>query len=171
MPTTVYEQLFAVFALGAMGCVYAYAIGAICGIISTMDPAGKEYQSTRDLVKTWGHDVNMPPELSASLLEYHQECRSMLRQRYYDTLLEMLSPTLRGQVVSHTHGSRLQLIPFFQCPDPKESKKFLMEIAGHMKVAVYGKAEFIANAGDAATCMFIIAKVCPHADPRLLHMA
>ena len=33
-----------------MGCVYAYAIGTICGIISTMDPAGIEFRCVRACV-------------------------------------------------------------------------------------------------------------------------
>ena len=78
-PSTLSEQIFAVIALMTLGCVYAYAIGSICGIISTMDPAATEFRNTKDLVKMWSLEMRMKPELRADLFEYLDECRSFLR--------------------------------------------------------------------------------------------
>ena len=41
-PTTAYEQIFALGTMLLMGAFYAYALGCICGVIATMDPAGTE---------------------------------------------------------------------------------------------------------------------------------
>ena len=40
-PTTNLEHLFALITIAIMGCTYAYAIGSICGIISSMDPGAR----------------------------------------------------------------------------------------------------------------------------------
>ena len=101
-PTTVLEQVFGVTMLVTMGCVYAYLIGSICGIISTMDPAGTEFNNTKDLLKSWTSEMRLDPELKMTLLEYLDECRLVIRQRYYHSLLDLLSPVLRGKVSQHT---------------------------------------------------------------------
>ena len=46
-PETFVEQIFAIIIMVLMGCVYAYLIGSICGILSTMDPAGIEFRCAR----------------------------------------------------------------------------------------------------------------------------
>ena len=81
LPSTLPEQVFAVFTLMTMGCVYAYAIGSICGILSTMDPASTEFRNTKDLVKTWASEIDMAPELKMAMLEYLDESRLLIRQR------------------------------------------------------------------------------------------
>jgi hypothetical protein len=61
----------------------AYAIASICGILSTMDPASTEFRNTKDLIKTWAVEVNMPLELKLKMLEYIDESQGIIRQRYY----------------------------------------------------------------------------------------
>ena len=61
----------------------AYAIASICGILSTMDPASTEFRNTKDLIKTWAVEVNMPQELKLKMLEYIDESQGIIRQRYY----------------------------------------------------------------------------------------
>lgn len=157
-PTTIFEQAFAIMCLIFLGCIYAYAIGSICGIISGMDPAGTEYRNQKDLLKTWASEMHFPAELKDSLLEYLDECRLLIRQRYYLSLLDLLSPTLRGKVSQHTHGIWLQSVPFFSCDDGKERRNFTMAIAECLNVKIYGKGEIVVASGEPADRMFIIAK-------------
>jgi hypothetical protein len=56
-PTTTAEQVFGLLAVVVMGCIYAYAIASICGILATMDPASTEFRNTKDLIKTWAAEV------------------------------------------------------------------------------------------------------------------
>ena len=157
-PTTIFEQVFAIVCLIFLGTIYAYAIGSICGIISGMDPAGTEYRNQKDLLKTWAQEMQFPAELRDSLLAYLDECRLLIRQRYYHSLLDLLSPTLRGKVSQHTHGIWLQSVPFFSCEDGKERRNFAIAISEVLNVKIYGKGEIISASGDQADRMFIIAK-------------
>ena len=137
---------------------YAYAIGSICGIISSMDPAGTEYTVKKDLLKTWASEMDMPPELRSQLFEYLDECKMLIRQGYYASLLELLSPDLVGKVSQHTHGVWIQAIPFFACDDEKERRFFTMAVAKCLHPKVFGKSEILVAASDPADSMYIIAK-------------
>ena len=66
-----------------------------------MDPAGTEFHTTKDLLKSWTRELNLDPNLKMALLEYLDECRLVIRQRYYHSLLDLLSPVLRGKVSQH----------------------------------------------------------------------
>ena len=157
-PVNVNEQLFAVLMLVFMGMVYALGIGTICGIISSMDPAGTEYRNKKDLVKAWTFDMNFPKELRMALLEYMDECRSLIRLKYYQQLLDVLSPTLRLRVTNHTHGHSILTVPFFTCDDAQESRNFIAAVTSKLATSIYGKSEIVASVGDVATQLTIIAK-------------
>ena len=141
-----------------MGCVYTYAIGAVCGILATMDPASTEYRTKRDLVRTWSDEMRAPPELKTSLLEYMEECRLVIRQRYYHGLLDTLSPMLQQKVAQHQHSGWLTRVAFFQCEDRAERRRFTMTIATQIHQVMFVSREIIASAGEKADCMYTIAK-------------
>ena len=100
-----------------------YVLGAVRpyrhDVFRCQDPAGTEYRNTRDLMKSFGREMDMPADLRHELLEYLENCRSLLRQRYYQDLLHLLSPTLRGRVVKHTHGKFLKKVAI---PPPQKTR-------------------------------------------------
>ena len=155
---TILEQGFAISMLVVMGCFYAYVIGLICGIISKMDPAGTDFANKKDLVKAWTDECNMPEQLREDLARYTEECRVIIRQRYYRTVLDMLSPRLRGQVSQFLYGDWFRAIPFFQCDDERESTSFTMAIAERLVMLVFSPSETIVSSFEDADRMYIIAK-------------
>ena len=157
-PQTLPETLFAIFSMLIMGCVYAYAIGAVCGILATMDPASTEYRTKRDLIRSWTKEMEAAPELRAQLFEYIEQCRPIIRQEYYHQLLQLLSPKLRARLSQHEHGGWLQRVAFFQCDDVRERRRFLLAVANEVKPAVYARGEVITQSGDPADRMYVISK-------------
>ena len=157
-PTTLLEQLYAIGMLLIMGCVYTYAIGAVCGILATMDPASTEYRAKRDLIRTWSDEMCASAELKEQLLEYMEECRLVIRQRYYHGLLDTLSPMLQQKVAQHQHSGWLTRVAFFQCEDRAERRRFTMTIATQIHQVMFVSREIIASAGERADCMYTIAK-------------
>ena len=94
-----------------------------------MDPAGLQFRNTKDLMKGWGSEIHMEPHLHMELLEYVDECEQLIRQQHYNSLLPLLSPTLRGKVALSTHGVWVVHVPFFKCDDPRERNEFIMAVA------------------------------------------
>ena len=73
-----------------------------------MDPAGIEFRNTRDMLKQYCYEMHMPEDLKLRLLEYAHECKATIRQRYYISMMEILSPSLRGEVAEVTHGGAMR---------------------------------------------------------------
>ena len=44
-----------------------------------MDPAGAEFRMTKDIVKSWAHDMQFPRGLKMSVLDYLDECKVLIR--------------------------------------------------------------------------------------------
>ena len=134
-PVTFTEHLISIFIVIFMGCLYAYAIGTICGIVSSLDPAGTEFRNNKDLVKTWAYEIRMSDNLRLALLEYLDECQLLIRQNYYQNLLHLLSPTLRGRVCEHT--VRLER----SACHPMRDWRVLRSLS-HLRSTVCGSARF-----------------------------
>ena len=52
------------------GAVYAYIVGAITGIVSTMDEATAKFQVTMDTLNAYCRENKIPPLLKRRLLDY-----------------------------------------------------------------------------------------------------
>ena len=85
-PTTLLEQLYAIGMLLIMGCVYTYAIGAVCGILATMDPA-----STSGEARPHSHVERRCARAPWSSCSSTWRSAAVIRQRYYHGLLDTLA--------------------------------------------------------------------------------
>ena len=56
-PANTAERLVALVLMFICGCIYAYVIGAICGVVSEMDPATREYQQNVDLLNDYMNEI------------------------------------------------------------------------------------------------------------------
>merc|ERR1711998_125274 len=101
----------------------------------------------KDLMKTWASEIDMDDSLRVTLLEYLDESKQLIRQRYYLSLLDLLSPTLRGAVVTHTHGRLLRNVTILACENTRERRKFAMAISERLSTIVFGKGEIICSRG------------------------
>ena len=79
---------------------------------------------------------------------------------YAGPLLDMLSPTLRGEAAHHVVGERMRNLNFLHCDDSEaEQRAFTTAIAQQLQLHVYGRGERICNAGEPASELFVIVKV------------
>lgn len=126
-PVTLGEQCLCIFAMLLGGSIYAYVIGAVCGIVSSMDEATTacvarcrhplsswftpltplvlprvllhtRYHKTMDELNIFMVENKLPVELRVRLREYFQHCRQLQRAQHYQDLLVHMSPMLRGEV-------------------------------------------------------------------------
>ena len=97
-PVTPGEQVLCIFAMLLGGSIYAYVIGAVCGIVSSMDEATTAYHKTMDELNIFMVENKLPKLLRVRLREYFQHCRQLQRAQHYQDLLVHMSPMLRGEV-------------------------------------------------------------------------
>ena len=157
-PITMAEHIFGLLAMVVMGCIYAYAIASVCGILATMDPASTEFRNTKDLIKTWAAEVHMPDDLKNSMLLYIDESQAVIRQRFYGTMLELLSPALRGAASQHIAGELLRNVTFLLCDDDAERCAFTSAVSQKLVLRVFAQGEHIASADDPADALYVIVK-------------
>ena len=75
-------------------------------------------------------------------------------------LLDLLSPTLRGEAAHHVVGARMRNVTFLQCDDSEaEQRAFTTAIAQQVQLRVYGQGECICSVGEPASELFVIVKV------------
>ena len=70
------------------GSIYAYVIGAICGIVSQMDPATQHYNQTMDQLNGFMEEIHLPQEQRNDYRDYFTFCKHKFKVEYYLNLLE-----------------------------------------------------------------------------------
>merc|ERR1719478_531775 len=91
------ERMFACLAMLAGASVYAYVVGAVCGIVSTLNEAGTEYNQTFDTLNSYMTVVKYPGQMRNYMRRYFINCRSMHAHKYNQMVLEHMSPGLRAE--------------------------------------------------------------------------
>eukprot|EP00946_MAST-07B_sp_MAST-7B-sp1_P005219 g5219.t1 len=169
LPTTG-EKIVGIFAMCIGGAVYAYIVGAITGIVSTMDEATAKFQVTMDTLNAYCRENKIPPLLKRRLLDYFYYTKELQRAEHYTDLLELMSPTLRGEVSVLANGPWVQKIPFFN-PDGcevEEKADFITAITMRLNLSCYAPEEAVYVKGDPATHLYIIRRGVVGAHGRVL---
>ena len=83
VPLDTFERSFALFFMLVGGTLYAYMIGAICGLVSMADPATQEFQNNSDLLNEYIRENSIRGEDKLRLREFFSHCKEGIRMRYY----------------------------------------------------------------------------------------
>jgi potassium voltage-gated channel Eag-related subfamily H protein 7 len=167
-PANSSERTVAVILMILGGSVYAYVIGAICGVVSERDPATSEYQANVDLLNDYMEEIKLPKSQRTKLREYFTHCKQIFRMKYFHDVLENMSPELQGEVAKHTHGSWLYEIPFFNADKEEERDRFLVSVALALVPKAFGPNEMVYREGDMAISMFIVQRGLAACNGRVL---
>ena len=144
------ERVVAVLCMFFCGCLYAYVIGAICGVVSEMDPATREYQQNVDLLNDYMNEIKVPRVMRTRLREYFTHCKTIFKTKHYADVLENMSPLLQGEVARHSHSSWLYTIPFFMAENVEERERFIVEVALQLEPKAFAPNEMVFREGDVA---------------------
>ena len=109
-----------------------------------------------DLVLEFAEDRNLPPTLVQRLREYFRETKFMIESQFFQTLIDRMSPTLRGDVAAHCHAFWILKVPFFYAKDKRERLPFITAIASSLVPEAYAPHELICQKGETTDKMFII---------------
>lgn len=129
VPVTTAERVLCIAIMLIGGSIYAYVIGAICGVVSMRDPATTEFHQTMDHLNTFLAEINTPQPKRREIREYFHHCRQLFRSQYYNNLLLQMSPKLRGDIALHSHQQWVSQISFFRAESEEERQMFITSIA------------------------------------------
>ena len=121
--------------------VWAYIIGAICGIISTMNPVLVEFRQTMDELNYFAKDQGIPKDLAVRLRGFFRNSSHLIRAKKYDDLLSRMSTSLWGETSYAVAKRTLRTVYYLAHPDLEP--EFLLSISIRFKLMVFSRLEAI----------------------------
>mmetsp|Transcript_50966 Transcript_50966/g.114484 ORF Transcript_50966/g.114484 Transcript_50966/m.114484 type:complete len:605 (-) Transcript_50966:40-1854(-) len=97
-PQTETEYWVASFCMIAMATVWAFVIGQMCAVVSTLLPHDVEFKRTMDDLNWLLSDSQIPQQLRQKLRRYFHESRSLCRLHEQKAIIAQMSPMLQGEV-------------------------------------------------------------------------
>lgn len=159
-PKTNGERVLATLCMLLGASIYAYVVGAVCGIVSGLDEATSKFHNTMDNLNRYMEEYKIPQPLRMTLREYFRHCRGLARQKNYHHLLLEMSPTLRGQVAVFCYSAWILKVPFFNSPlvADEEREAFTVEVALRIQPKAFAPNESIIRVHQLAREMYILQK-------------
>ena len=157
-PATSTERAFLILVMLFGGALYAYIVGAICGIVASMDEATISYHQTVDHLNNYMEETGLPENVRIKMREYFAHCRVMLRHQYYHDVLVNLSPGLRAEFALFLHADWVSQVWFFNTHDQQEQGPFITALATNVVARVFPPRETIIFEGEETENMFIIQR-------------
>ncbi|CAE7857592.1 Kcnh5, partial [Symbiodinium microadriaticum] len=97
-PQTEKEYLVASLCMLAMATVWAFVIGQMCAVVSTLLPHDVAFKRTMDDLNWLLKDSQMPEPLRMKLRRYFIESRSLCRLHEQKAIIAQMSPMLQGRL-------------------------------------------------------------------------
>jgi len=106
------EQAVAVVLMLVTASAWAYVIGTIAGVYSTLNPNLVQYRNTMDTLNYFMRERQLPKDMRIMLREYFHNARHMLEANDDEDLLAKMSPLLKGTVAVAANSIWLRQIWF-----------------------------------------------------------
>ena len=138
--------------------VYAYIVGAVCGVLANMDEATTIFHNTMDSLNAYAEDVKLPMALRIRLRAYFRNCRELTANQNNKSLLVQMSPTLRSEVALFVNATVLRRVHFFKTDDDQEYFSFVTQLTLMMEPAVFAPKEVVITQGQVLNDMYLIKR-------------
>mmetsp|Transcript_15496 Transcript_15496/g.38712 ORF Transcript_15496/g.38712 Transcript_15496/m.38712 type:complete len:633 (-) Transcript_15496:160-2058(-) len=138
-PQTVIEYWAATLCTSVMAGIWAYVIGAVCGIVSTMEPHEMNFKQTMDDLNWLMSNRGMPREMCLKLRRYFHETREMNRRRAEMQITEQMSPMLQGEFALFSHQKWIEKVWYLR----NMPHEVIVFMSRNFKMAAYSPDEEI----------------------------
>ena len=139
VPENFAEYVLFLLSIAVGSVTWAGVVGTICAVLTTSDPATLEFKQDMDSLNYFLADMSMPHELRRRAREYLRNKRDLYKKTSYNTLMDILSPELRMDMVLEMSGEMLKHVWYLCDLEPE----CLVELSLKMSRAVYAPREKI----------------------------
>ena len=154
VPTTTGERFYIIFAMLIGTSVFAYVVGSVCGIVASMDKKSAEHHDLMDTLNAMSRELRLGEALQMRLRDYFRYKHTSTNMDEWHTMLERMSPSLRGEVAMRQCGKWINNVPFFRgAPD-----LFVVDVALKLKSMTFPQGEEIVRAGALSTRLYIVER-------------
>mmetsp|Transcript_49419 Transcript_49419/g.124462 ORF Transcript_49419/g.124462 Transcript_49419/m.124462 type:complete len:705 (-) Transcript_49419:116-2230(-) len=136
-PQNQFEYWVATFCTSVMAAVWAYVIGAVCSIVSTLEPHEMSFKRTMDDLNWLMSDRKMPHEMCRKLRRYFHETREMNRRRVEREVIDQMSPKLQGEFAFFMHSRWIEKVWYLR----NMPHEIIVFMSRNLKMAVYSPNE------------------------------
>lgn len=138
-PGTELERFIAVLTMLMGALVWARIIGGITSIVSAFNIQDLEFSEQMDRLNAYMESKHMPTDLRHRLRRYFRARRQMEQDNSYASLLEKMSPALRGEVARTVSREWLARVPWLNVG----SLGFIASVAIALEHELYAPKELI----------------------------
>jgi len=140
-PQTELEYWVACLCMGFMASTWAYVIGEVCGVASTLMPHDVAFKRTMDDLNWLMHDRNVSSHMRQKLRRYFHESRSLSRLQEQKSIIAQMSPMLQGEISRQLLGDWLHKVPYLAHMDPD----ILVKVARMLNARLYAPNEVVCS--------------------------
>jgi CRP-like cAMP-binding protein len=162
VPVTMVERVYVIIAMLVGAFEYGYIVGAVSNIIATRNEKINKFQMVMRDLNAFLTDHNLPQHLRVRLREYFKYQLQGTDGQVHLKLLDRMSPALRGECTISMNKWMRELEFFRYCPEP-----LVISLSMQVTEQMYPPQEFLFQAGDVITKMFLIRKGVISVDGRL----
>jgi len=138
-----------------MAAMWAYVIGSVCTIVSTLQPHEMHFKRTMDDLNWLLADRKMPTPMCKRLRRYFHEAREMSKQRVEETVIDQMSPTLQGEFAMFLHQRWIKKVWYLS----DMNREIIIWAARNLSLMIYAPHEEIIE----ERTLFIVRRgVCAH---------
>ncbi len=138
-PTNYSERILATIAMLLGSILWAYLISMITTIIHFSQKTQLEHHQMMELLDQFVVEKGFDAELKTQLREYYGRRQSLDRMESYQTIMNHLSPSLKGHVAKVLTGPWLEKVSWLR----NASEAFITSVALLLKAAIYPPMETI----------------------------
>jgi voltage-gated potassium channel len=151
-PTSAPQMLYAMFVMLIGVGVFSYAIGAVAGLLTSLDAAKLEFRDKLNRVYAFLDYHALPQQLRARILAYYRHLWESRIAWGNDRLLDELPAGLRVDVALYLHRHILEQVPFLR----GAGEDLLRDLALALRPAVCTPGEVIFWHGSEGSAMYFV---------------
>lgn len=137
VPENLEEYILFWFCIFVGSVTWAAVVGTICAVLTTSQPDKLQFQTDMDSLNYFLSDMDMPNEIRVRCREYLRNKRDLYTKDQYGSLMDLLSPDLRVEVVLRMSGKMLKRVWYLEGLEDA----FLVELSLRIQRAVYAPRE------------------------------
>jgi potassium voltage-gated channel Eag-related subfamily H protein 7 len=111
---TTQERLIATIIMLVGGCMWAFIIGQLSGMLASLDAESMRFYEALDSINAMARERAIPKPICRRLRSYWHQARVLKRLLKYRDLCGQMSPTLQGQVAYATNEFWIKHVYFFR---------------------------------------------------------
>jgi voltage-gated potassium channel Kch len=156
------EMLLSTIGMGVGASVYAYIVGAICGVLNNMDPIAVLFNQKMDSLNSLMAETHMPQEMRLDFREFLYRTKVVFKDHAYHEVFEVLSPGLQKTLMGFMHRDWIQKVGLFKTLPQSEKTTFVMRMAMLMELKAFAVGEFIVRKNDRLDALRIVKEGTVH---------